>query len=439
MANNPRPREVETGSTGRGNARFSFGPGLVFFLAATGPGAFVSNSAAGATYGYSMMWSLALALSFRFVWVNTSAKYVLVTRESLMQGYARMGSWLIWISLAATILVRHSSNLYTILMMGNAAHILCPLPIPGSGIIWALALTSLGFSMMFWGGYPVIERACRILIAVMGGALVIAAVISKPDPAAIARGILIPWVPNIRSGYSSVLLLAAMIGAQAGTLSNLSYSYFSIEKGWKGPSDLKRQRTDLLISTGCKFVMGALLQIAAATTLFPSGIQPQSAEHLVRIFSEKQGELGRIIFALGLCAICFSNYVSGTTGYAFIVRDICLRFVPGLRRPQETGDAAPRSERDRIYRWSVALLALSPVYIVFTGAEPVALTLMVRSLVVIIIPVLVGTLLKLTTDRTLMGPHRNGWLTNAFMVLLIIISIYLSARNMWEWWLKLSG
>jgi hypothetical protein len=149
--------------------------------------------------------------------------------------------------------------------------------------------------------------------------------------------------------------------------------------------------------------------------------------------------VGRIIFALGLCAICFSNYVSGTTGYAFIVRDICLRFVPGLRRPQETGDAAPRSERDRIYRWSVALLALSPVYIVFTGAEPVALTLMVRSLVVIIIPVLVGTLLKLTTDRTLMGPHRNGWLTNAFMVLLIIISIYLSARNMWEWWLKLSG
>lgn len=88
----------------------SVGPGLVFFLAVTGPDAFLSNAAAGASYGYAMIWALALALLFRYTLVSASARYVLVTGESLLQGYGRIGKWLVWTALAATILVRHSTN-----------------------------------------------------------------------------------------------------------------------------------------------------------------------------------------------------------------------------------------------------------------------------------------------------------------------------------------
>ena len=80
----------------------------------TGPGSIVSNAAAGASYGYNLLWALALALLFRYVWVDASARYVLVTRESLLQGYARIGRWLVWTILGAAIVVRHSTNLYTI-------------------------------------------------------------------------------------------------------------------------------------------------------------------------------------------------------------------------------------------------------------------------------------------------------------------------------------
>jgi Mn2+/Fe2+ NRAMP family transporter len=70
-----------------------FGPGLVFFFSAMGPGTFLTSAVAGATYGYALLWALGLALLFRFVWVNVAASYVLVTRESLLQGYARIGQW----------------------------------------------------------------------------------------------------------------------------------------------------------------------------------------------------------------------------------------------------------------------------------------------------------------------------------------------------------
>ncbi|MEE8162008.1 MAG: Mn2+/Fe2+ transporter, partial [Acidobacteriota bacterium] len=67
------------------------GPGFVYVLTILGTGDLITNSAAGAGYGYALIWALGLTLVFRYVWVNTSAKYVLVTGESLMQGYARLG------------------------------------------------------------------------------------------------------------------------------------------------------------------------------------------------------------------------------------------------------------------------------------------------------------------------------------------------------------
>jgi Mn2+/Fe2+ NRAMP family transporter len=166
----------------------------------------------------------------------------------------------------------------------------------------------------------------------------------------------------------------------------------------------------------------------------PLGIKPHSAEHLVRIFSESMGVLGTVIFGVGLWGVCFSSFVSGTMGYSLIVRDICRRFVPLLQVAADSSTMTQPSRHDPVYRWSVAFLGLSPLYIVFLGVEPVALTLVVRSMVVIVIPVLVGSLMKMANNRTLMGEHRPGLFSNAVMALLVVVSVYLTARDSGEWW-----
>ena len=113
-----------------------------------------------------------------------------------------------------------------------------------------------------------------------------------------------------------------------------------------------------------------------------------------------------MIFGVGLWGICFSSLVGGTMGYSLIVRDICRRFVPGLQVAADSPVLQQPSRRDPVYRWSVALLGLSPLYIVFLNVEPVALTLLVRSMIVIVIPVLIGSLLVIANDRARMGEHR---------------------------------
>jgi Mn2+/Fe2+ NRAMP family transporter len=117
-----------------------------------------------------------------------------------------------------------------------------------------------------------------------------------------------------------------------------------------------------------------------------------------------------------------------------IVRDICRRYVPGLKVAADSATLMESSRRDPVYKWSVALLGLSPLYIVFLSVEPIGLTLVVRSMVVIVIPVLVGSLMKIANDKALMGAHRPSLFSNAVMSLLVVVSVYLTIRDSGEWW-----
>ena len=417
----------------------TLGPGFVYALTVLGTGDLVSNSAAGAGYGYALIWALGLTLVFRFVWVNTSAKYVLVTGESLLTGYARLGNWVVWIVLIAIIVLRHFYNLYQILMMGSAADLLFHLPTEWSMAIWAFFFTFAGFALMYWGGYPAIELFCKVLIGLMGGALVVAALLSHPDPAGIVRGMFVPTIPGTQGLYSALFVLMALIGTEAGSMTNLTYAYFIREKGWRGVSHLKQQRFDLAFGIVCVFLMGTLLQIAAAGTIHPLGIELEGAEDLVRIFSEALGVVGLVIFGLGLLGAAFSTFVGATAGYGLIITDICRSFIPRFKRPSNSGDEAKDVKRDPIYRWSLIIWSFSPLYIVFTDVRPIWLVLMVSSVVVVLIPVLALTLLKITNDKSLMGKYKNGWFTNTVMILLVLLAVYFTFLNGIDLWNQLAG
>ena len=77
--------------------------------------------------------------------------------------------------------------------------------------------------------------------------------------------------------------------------------------GWKSVADLKRQRWDLVTGVIYMFVIGSLLQIAAAGIIHPLGIDIENAEDLVHIFSDTQGWVGWIIFGLGLWGASLFN------------------------------------------------------------------------------------------------------------------------------------
>ena len=61
--------------------------------------------------------------------------------------------------------------------------------------------------------------------------------------------------------------------------------------------------------------------------------------------------------------------------------------------------------------------------------SPIWLVLIINALVVILIPVLAVPLLLITNSGHLMGKHKNGWISNTILVILILVAMHFTYTN----------
>jgi Mn2+/Fe2+ NRAMP family transporter len=403
----------------------AFGPGLVYLVSSIGPTDLVSNSAAGANFGYSLIWVSLISYISLFVVLEAMSRYVLVTGESLMAGYQRAGRWIVWMILGFIVLKRHMSNLVHILIMGVALDMIAPLGSPHSEQIWSALICTFGFGLIYWGRYPAVEKASKPLLFIMGGCLILAAIGSRPNLTAVAQGIFSPALPESGGFYSSVLVTMALVGSAVGSLTTLKHSAFMYEKGWRDTSFRRQQRLDLLFTAVGLFVLAALIQIAAAAVLQPRGLQVKNLDDLAPLFEFTLGAWGRVTLGLCLWATVFSTYLGSNTGYALMATDIYRRVVKGR---ESLGSADP------LFRGFLVWFCVSPMYVLWTAWKPVPVVLLTGLMFLVLFPALVFVLLKITNDRNLMGEHTNGWFTNLWLSVLalgIVVATYQEGASVW--------
>ena len=354
-----------------------------------------------------------------------------MTGESLLQGYARLGKWAVRLLLAALIIHRHTSNLYLVMMLGSAADLVVHLPMPHSSTIWSLAFVALAFVILFWGRYATVEILFKFMAAVLSLTFAAAAVLSKPDLGAAVAAIVAPRLPDSTGAHSVFFVLMALIGSGSGSLNNVTYSYFIHRRGWRGVSFLNKQRADLLSGVTCMFVLGALVQLAAAGTLGSARTPMKSLEDLAGALTLVGGYLGVFLFGVGLWAVTLSVFVGASTGFALIVTDASRNLDLGLDVVRRIPGAQPGGspEKDPIYKACILFSVLSPLYILFTPADPVWLVLFAGSVTLALVPLMAIGLMRLTNDRRRLGNHANGWMTNLLLAVLVATSLLLSSKT----------
>lgn len=417
--------------------RSGIGPGIIFAMAIIGPGDLVSNVTVGAMYGTALLWTILVAGAFRYVWVECCARYVLATGETPFAGFARVSRSLVWIVLFTLILHRHVHGLGHVVYMGSSINLIAPLPLEASSAIWSIIFVVAGFAMMFWSGYRAIEVVFKLLMAIMAATLIVVVCMAPPSFSGVLRGLFIPTLPSVNGPYSALLLLTALLGTQACSISNVNYSYFMWQKGWRDISYSARQRRDLLYGIGAMFLAGAFLQIASAGTIGQGGEAPKNVEDLVRIFSDRLGLFGRFTFAFGVWAAVFTSFVGGIHGYSLAVADISRTL--GLFKSNVFSVPKEEVHRDPLVRALVIFFAFSPLYVLFTAVRPVTLILITSSATVFVIPIISFALLKLTSDQRVMGKHRNHWTANAVLASVGAIACYFIYKHVEGLWDKLFG
>ena len=399
----------------------------MFILEAVGPRDLISNSMAGATHGFSLLWPLLAVLIARFVFLDASARYVLVTGETFVAGCARIGKWALWLIFGVILVGRHFATLVRIVLLGTAAHALVPLPTPHSTAIWGFSSWVLGFVLMYWGRYRLVERFSKSLALLLGVSLGAAAILSKPDPGSLLKGLFTPVWPTEYGIYGPTLVVMAVIAAAVGSLSNLKYSAYVHEKGWRDLSFLRSQRVDLAVSVCSMLVMLAMIQVAAAGALHSRGIAVGNVEDLIPIFSQVLGGAGRIVLAVSLWAMVFTSYLGSGTGYGLMFAEIYHRHLRPTSAPgHEPGRGAAHLPA---YRFLILYTFLSPLYSLFWDWSPIGLVLVQSASGVVTLPLAIFLVLRLTADKKIMGVHANGWITNIVLTLIVAGTLCLAYQG----------
>ncbi|MCP5110740.1 MAG: divalent metal cation transporter, partial [bacterium] len=236
------------------------GPGLVFLVANIGPRDLLSGSVAGSNFGYSLIWTLLLIGVARYVIVEATARYVIATGESLLNGVRRIGSCAAWLILGAIVFKRHLSNLYHALLRGLSATLLFGLDGPAATGWASLSSVALAFSVMYTGGYSAVEKWSKPLVVLLAAPLLITAIWFGPKPGELIEGIFVPAMPDADGPYGPSLAILLLIASGVESVSNLKYSAYIYEKGWRNPSHLRQQRIDLLVSVVGAIFVSAMVQ-----------------------------------------------------------------------------------------------------------------------------------------------------------------------------------
>jgi Mn2+/Fe2+ NRAMP family transporter len=410
----------------------AIGPGLLFALSGIGARDLILNSMAGSADGYSLLWVLVVAVVARSVILDATARYVLVTGETVLTGCGRIGRWAVMLWVGFWMLRQHMGAIGRAVMFGVAANFIFPLPTPHSGTIWGMVFLTAGFALLYWGRYEWVEKVSKPLAAVMVACLVAVVIASKPGLGDFLGGALHPVLPSEGGRYHSAIVLMAVLSTAMGSFSNLRYSAFVYEKGWRSLRHLRSQRMDLVVGMLGSISMLAMVQIAAASVLRPRGIRVGRVEDLVPIFGQVLGDSGHLFFGVTLLCVVFGAHVGSGAGFGIMLSDVYHRFIRPSSRLTEDGMSPGRMPA---YRWLMLYLFLSPLYVFATDWTPVGIVVATGVISVVALPVMTLIVLRLTSDRKVMGAYANGWMTNTVMILATIGALYLS----WQGALEIIG
>ncbi|MFG1652437.1 Nramp family divalent metal transporter [Micromonospora sp. NPDC049275] len=388
------------------------GPAFVAAVAYVDPGNFATNSAAGARYGYLLVWVVVVANLMAMLVQTLTAKLGLATGRSLpelcRERLPRPVNRLMWVQAE---LVAMATDLAEVIGGAVALYLLFGTPLlPGGLIIGGaafvvLALRSRGF------------RAFEIAIAVLLGVIVLAfaanLLAAGSDPGSAMAGL----VPRLQ-GTDSVLLAAGILGATV--MPHVIYVHSALTRDRIPATDdaerrtlFRGQRTDVLLAlTAAGAVNLAMLLIAAASFRGGGPVGADSLEGVHAGLGQSIGTAAAFGFAVALLVSGLASTSVGTYAGEVIMQGFLRRRVPLLLRRLVT--LAP----------ALAVLAI--------GLDPTRALVLSQVILSFGIPFALIPVVAFTRRRDLMGNLVNHPLTTAAAALVAVLVVALNAFLLWQ-------
>lgn len=386
----------------------AFAPGIFIIGYVIGTGSVTTMSVAGASYGMTLLWTLALASLFTHLMIVGISRVTILSGETLLQLFRKhFGvpvTALIIVSLAATQITSIIGVMAIVVDVlrewGRAALGLAVNPI-GTAAFLTLVLVSL-----YWvGRHAFFLKVLASLVGVMGLAFFITAGTVLPDARELAAGL----VPGIPEAGNPRLLIAGMVGTTMASVVLFTRSVLVQEEGWQA-TQLPHVTRDSAVSMTILFFINAAIMACAAGTLHRQGLEIEAAIDMVKTLEPLAGGLATGGFVVGIVAAglssLFPNYLLGP----WIAADF-------LGLPRDMSRAA--------FRAMVVVAAAFGLVVPVWGGRPVNIMIASQAVSPVAMPLLALFVLILLNKKSVAGAHPPSIALNGGLAVTVAFSFYM--------------
>jgi NRAMP (natural resistance-associated macrophage protein)-like metal ion transporter len=399
---------------------------LLLFLAVMGPGIITASvdqdaggittySVAGAQFGYATLWSLPFIILALAVVQEMGTRMGVVTGRGLAD-LIRERFGVRFTLLAMSILV--IANIAN--AASNFAGVGASLEIFGVARHWSVPVAALiVFSLVVHGTYKLIERIFLIASAIFA-VYVVSALLAQPSWGDILRQTVRPTL-SLGAGYLTTLI--TIVGTTIAPWMQFYLQSSIVDKGIR-LRDLRWARLDAYFGSIAAGLIAFFIIVACGATLYPHGIQVDTAKDAALALEPFAGHYASLLFAVGLlnASLFAAAILPLSTAYA-----VCeaLGWETGVdRRPKE----APG-----FFIIYTIMIVLGAAPILLPAAPLVSIMFWSQTLNGVLLPLVLLVMLRLINDPAIMGRHVNStlvnlvaWGTAAVMVALSLLLVLAS-------------
>lgn len=309
------------------------GPGLLVTVGFIDPGNWASNFAAGADFGYSLLWVITLSTIMLIVLQHNVAHLGIVTGLCLSEAATKYTpKWVSCPILGTAVLASISTSLAEILGGAIALEMLFDIP-----IIWGSLLTAFFVTiMLFTNSYKRIERSIIAFVSVIGLSFLYELFLVDIDWPLAARSWVTPSIPE-----GSLLVIMSVLGAVVMPHNLFLHSEVVQSREYNKKDDasirklLKYEFYDTLFSMGVGWAINSAMILLAAATFFANHIGVEELQQAKSLLEPLLGNQAATIFALALLMAGISSTVTsgmaagsifaGMFGESYHVKDVHSR------------------------------------------------------------------------------------------------------------------
>jgi manganese transport protein len=383
------------------------GPAFIAAVAYIDPGNFATNMAAGAKFGYLLLWVVVMANLMAMLVQSMSAKLGIATRHNLpevcRQRYPHTVTLLLWVQAEV---IAMATDVAEFVGAAIGLDLLFGIPLfpaavlTGGATFLILVLQARGFRRL--------EAVIAGLIGVIVAAFALQVFMAEPSPSGIASGL----VPGFQ-GTESVLLAVGILGATV--MPHVIYLHSALtQHRVVGVNDEEKRRifrfelVDVVIAMSIAGLINMSMLVIAASTFYTRGLYSvgSSLSNVYDALGTYLGGNANVLFGIALLASGLSSSSVGTMAGQVVMQGFIGRQIPLFIRRTVT--------------------MLPALLVVAVGVNPSRALVLSQVILSFGIPFALVPLLLFCRDRKLMGPLVNRRATTIAAVLVATVIIVLN-------------